>query len=134
MKIEGSVAVVSGGASGLGAGVVRMLVAGGGRVACLDRNESAGRALLDEMGPSCTFRPVDITHPAQVEQACTAAVEAHGNPNLLVHCAGIAPVKRLLARDGSVYPLELFRAVMDVNVVGTFDVIRNGAPRRAARE
>src|SRR5579864_6723634 len=115
MDVAGSVAVVSGGASGLGAGVVRMLVAGGGRVACIDRDEDAGRALVAETGSACTFHPADITNPSQVAGACAAAVEAHGDPNLLVNCAGIAPVRRFLSRDGSVYPLEQFREVMDVN-------------------
>ncbi len=134
MEVAGSVAVVSGGASGLGAGVVRMLVAGGGRVACLDSDEAAGRALVDEMGPSCTFHSCDITDPGQVAQACAAAVDAQGDPNLLVNCAGIAPVQRFLGRDGTVYPLEQFRRVMEVNVIGTFDVIRNVVPRMASRE
>jgi len=134
MEVAGSVAVVSGGASGLGAGVVRMLVAGGGRVACLDRDEDAGRVLVEEMGPSCTFHSSDITDPGQVAQACAAAFESHGDPNLLVNCAGIAPVRRFLTREGDVYPLEQFREVMEVNVMGTFDVIRNVAPRIASRE
>jgi 3-hydroxyacyl-CoA dehydrogenase/3-hydroxy-2-methylbutyryl-CoA dehydrogenase len=134
MDVQGSVAVVSGGASGLGAGVVRMLVAGGGRVACIDRDEEAGRALVEEVGSACTFHAADITDPDQVTEACAAAVDAHGEPNLLVNCAGIAPVQRLLGRDGTVYPLEQFRTVMEVNVIGTFDVIRNVAPRMAARQ
>jgi 3-hydroxyacyl-CoA dehydrogenase/3-hydroxy-2-methylbutyryl-CoA dehydrogenase len=134
MEVEGSVAVVSGGASGLGAGVVRMLVEGGGRVACLDRDQEAGLALVDEVGPAVTFHAADITDPGQVTEACAAAVEAQGDPNVLVNCAGIAPVQRLLSRDGTVYPLEQFRQVMEVNVIGTFDVIRNVAPRMATRE
>ncbi len=134
MQVAGSVAVVSGGASGLGAGVVRMLVAGGGRVACLDRDEDAGRALVEEVGPSCTLHVTDITDPGQVARACAAAFEAHGDPSVLVNCAGIAPVRRFLTRAGDVYPLEQFREVMEVNVIGTFDVIRNVAPRMASRE
>ncbi len=134
MEVEGSVAVVSGGASGLGAGVVRMLVEGGGRVACLDRDQEAGLALVEEIGPACTFHAADITDPGQVAEACAAAADTHGDPNLLVNCAGIAPAQRFLSRDGTVYPLEQFRQVMEVNVIGTFDVIRNIAPRMAARE
>lgn len=134
MDVPGCVAVVSGGASGLGAGVVRMLAEGGARVAILDRDAGAGQALAAEMGPTSTFHQADITNPGQLAEACAAASDAHGDPNLLVNCAGIAPVRRFLTRDGTVYPLEEFRQVIDVNVVGTFDVIRNVAPRMAARE
>jgi 3-hydroxyacyl-CoA dehydrogenase/3-hydroxy-2-methylbutyryl-CoA dehydrogenase len=121
------VGVVTGGASGLGAGVVRMLVDGGGRAVILDRSESAGAELAAELGRRAAFVPCDVTDDEQVADAIAAAADAFGRIDVLVSSAGISPAARVVNRDGVPFPLELFRAGIDVNLVGLFDVLRHVA-------
>lgn len=135
MLVQGAVGVVTGGASGLGEGVIRMLAARGGRGIIFDLPSSKGADLVAELGPDTVrFVPVDITDPAQVTAATEAAGEAFGRVDLLVSCAGISSAKRMLKRDGEVHPLEHFRAHVDVNLVGLFDVVRNIVPVMARNE
>lgn len=124
MRVAGSVGVVTGGASGLGEGVVRMLVTGGGSAVIVDRPQSDGAALARELGPAASFVGCDITDSAQVEEAVSAAAAAFGRVDLLVSSAGISPAARVVARDGTPFPLDVFRAGIDVNLVGLFDVLR----------
>lgn len=131
MKLPGSVALVSGGASGLGAATVRRLAQGGAKVVIVDRDEARGQALAEELGQ--TFVKTDVTDGAQVEAAVTAASDA-GSLRVVVSCAGVGWASRTLDKTGKPHDLELFKTVVGVNLVGTFNVLRLGAAAIAKTE
>ena len=122
MNIQHQSALVTGGASGLGAATARELARRGARVAVLDRNAEGAKALAAEIGGigvGC-----DITSTDSVTQALAAARAAHGSARILMNIAGIGTAKRILGKDGSPAPLEDFQRVVDVNLVGTYNVTR----------
>jgi 3-hydroxyacyl-CoA dehydrogenase / 3-hydroxy-2-methylbutyryl-CoA dehydrogenase len=124
MRIEGAVGLVTGGASGLGEAVVRMLVASGARAAILDRPASDGGALADELGSAAEFFALDVRHPDEVEAAVRGAVMHFGHLDVTVNCAGVAPRADVLGHGGELHPLRTFRLAVDVNLVGLFDIVR----------
>jgi NAD(P)-dependent dehydrogenase (short-subunit alcohol dehydrogenase family) len=124
MKLSGSVALVTGGASGLGAATVRRLVAGGARVVIVDRDEARGTALATELGQ--TFAKADVTNGDEVA-AAVAQAETLGSLRVVVSCAGVGWAARTLDKTGKPHDLELFRTVVAVNLIGTFNVLRLGA-------
>jgi len=132
MQLQGQAALVTGGASGLGAETARQLVQAGARVSILDVNMEAAQALADEL--RCHAARCDITDSASVEAALDAAQEANGAPRILINCAGIGGAKRMVGKDGSPMPLEDFSRIVNVNLIGTFNVIRLTAARMAAAE
>ena len=128
MKIENTVAVVTGGASGLGEAVVRAVLQGGGKAAILDLNEDKGAALAAELGPAALFRKVDVTDEAALTSALEAASAALGAITLSVSCAGIAIAEKTLGRDGP-HRLSSFSKVVDINLIGSFNLARLVAER-----
>ncbi|MGO1543052.1 MAG: 3-hydroxyacyl-CoA dehydrogenase [Gulosibacter sp.] len=132
MDIDGSVAVVTGGASGLGAATARMLSARGVRVVLLDLPTSQGAEAATELGNDALFIPADVTSEADVQHAVDAAASL-GPLRILVNCAGIATPGKTLGREGPL-PLEQFDRVLKVNVSGTFNVIRLVASRMLDHE
>jgi len=132
MQLQGQAALVTGGASGLGAETARQLVQAGARVSILDVNMEAAQALADEL--RCHAARCDITDSASVTAALDAAQEANGVPRILINCAGIGGAKRMVGKDGSPMPLEDFSRIINVNLIGTFNVIRLAAARMAAAE
>jgi NAD(P)-dependent dehydrogenase (short-subunit alcohol dehydrogenase family) len=132
MQLQGQAALVTGGASGLGAQTVRELAAQGAKVAILDVNLEAAQALAAEVGGVAVR--CDICDSASVEAALRSAAEVHGPARILVNCAGIGGAKRLVGRDGSAMPLEDFSRVINVNLIGTFNVIRLAAAQMVAAE
>ena len=132
MNVDASlVAVVTGGASGLGAGTVRRLRAAGATVTSLDLGSSDGAAAARAEGAD--FLACDVTDADEVAGAVAAAVAAHGAPGLVVNCAGIAPAARTVGRAGPHDP-ALFARVVAVNLVGTFLVASGFAAHMVARE
>ena len=127
MKIQGQAAIVTGGASGLGAATARELVGRGAKVAILDRNGAGAQALAAEIGPAALGIECDITSAASVEQALAAARAAHGPARLLMNIAGIGTARRIVGKDGAAAPLEDFRRVVEVNLIGTYNVTRLAA-------
>jgi 3-hydroxyacyl-CoA dehydrogenase/3-hydroxy-2-methylbutyryl-CoA dehydrogenase len=127
MKVEGSVGLVTGGASGLGEGVVRMLAGNGGRAAIFDLPSSNGAALVEELGDAVEFFPVDITDSDAVERGVAAVVERFGRIDLLMNCAGISSGQRVVGRDRVPHSLAHFRKHVEVNLIGLFDVLRHVA-------
>ena len=122
MNIQGQAAIVTGGASGLGAQTARELAKRGAKVAVFDRNAEGAQAVAAEIGGigiGC-----DITSSESVIKALNAAREAHGTARILMNIAGIGTAKRLIGKDGTPMPLEDFRRVIEVNLIGTFNVIR----------
>ncbi len=124
MKLQGAVALVTGGASGLGAATVRRLVAAGAKAVIVDRDEERGNALAGELGQ--TFAKADVTDPAQIE-AAVAQASALGPLRVVVSCAGVGWAARTLDKTGKPHDLDLFKTVVGINLVGTFNVLRIGA-------
>ena len=133
MRIEGTGAVITGGASGLGAAAGRELVAAGGRVALLDLPSSPGEKTAGELGSAAIFCACDVTEEEQVQAAVEQAVQAFGEIRIDVNCAGIGWAQRTVTRDGP-HALAPFRKVLEVNAIGTFNAIRIAADRMAKNE
>jgi NAD(P)-dependent dehydrogenase (short-subunit alcohol dehydrogenase family) len=127
MKIHGQAAIVTGGASGLGAATARELASRGAKVAILDRNGAGAQALATEIGAGAIGIECDITSADSVTQALAAAAAAHGAARLLMNIAGIGTARRIVGKDGVAAPLEDFRRVVEVNLVGTYNVTRLAA-------
>lgn len=123
MQLEGAVGLVTGGASGLGAATVRALFARGAKVVIADRDEPRGTALAKELGEGCAFVAANVTDAAAVQRAIDTAV-ALGPLRIAVSCAGVGWAARTLDKEGKPHDLELFRKVVEVNLFGTFDVMR----------
>ena len=121
MEITGQAAIVTGGASGLGAATARALAAAGAKVAVLDVNEKAAAEVANEIGGLAIA--CDVTSSEGVETALKKAAAAHGAARILVNCAGIGPAKRIVGRDGPM-PLAEFERVIGVNLIGTFNCLR----------
>ncbi|HEX7684704.1 MAG TPA: SDR family NAD(P)-dependent oxidoreductase [Trinickia sp.] len=135
MEAKGQAAIVTGAASGLGAQTARALAAAGARITLLDVNESALQALVEELGRDVAQAArCDITDAGSVEAALDAGERAHGIARVLVNCAGIGGAKRLVGRDGNAMPQEDFARIVNVNLLGTFNVIRLAAARMTRAE
>jgi 3-hydroxyacyl-CoA dehydrogenase/3-hydroxy-2-methylbutyryl-CoA dehydrogenase len=134
MEVKGSVAVVTGGASGLGLGVARRFLDNSASVAILDVNEARGNEVTAGLGDRARFMVCDVADPESVSVAIAAVRETFGRIEVLVNAAGIAPAQRVLSRDGVMFDLELFRLVVSINLIGMFDVIRNVAAVMAGNE
>ena len=120
------VAIVTGGASGLGEACVRRLVARGDRVVIADLNESRGAALVVELGAAARFARTDVADEASVGVAVEMAVREFGGLHACVQCAGMVHGEKILGRAG-VHALETFAKVVRINLVGTFNVLRLAA-------
>jgi len=124
MKIEAAGAVVSGGASGLGEATVRRLHAGGAQVVIADVNPEKGEALASELG--IEFVQCDVREEDQVQAAVDKAAEAEGGLRIAVSCAGTGIPIKVASRKGP-HPLEAFKVLVDINLVGTFNLMRLAA-------
>lgn len=121
MNVEKTAAIVTGGASGLGAATARALAARGARVAVLDRNGAAAAAVAAEIGGIAVA--CDVTDEAAVLAAIARSREAHGPLRIVVHCAGIGTAGRIVGRNGPM-PQNDFEHVIRINLFGTFNVMR----------
>jgi NAD(P)-dependent dehydrogenase (short-subunit alcohol dehydrogenase family) len=131
MELAGQAAVITGGASGLGAATAEALVRAGAHVALVDRNEAAVQAMaarIGSLGVAC-----DVTDAASAEAAFATARAAHGPVRILVNCAGIADAGRIVGRDGPL-PLAAFTKVINVNLIGTFNMLRLAAAEMGTLE
>lgn len=133
MEINGKVAVVTGGASGIGEGVVRALVAKGARVAIFDLNEAAGRKLVDELGGAALFAGVNVADEASVAAGVAQTMQAFGAIHICVNCAGISSAHKTLGKEGP-FPLAAWNKVISVNLTGSFNVLRLCAEQMAKNE
>lgn len=134
MNIGESVVFVTGGASGLGEGVARMTVEAGGQVVIVDLPSSAGLRLAQELGSAAVFVAADVAASDEVAAAVSAAIETFGTIHVVVNCAGICPAARVVDRHGRACSLESFRRAVEVNLIGTFDVLRQCAAVMARNE
>ena len=121
MNVEGQAAIVTGGASGLGAATARMLAENGAKVAIFDLNEDSGNAIAKETGG--IFSACDVSEERSVQNGINTAKEAHGAARILVNCAGIGYAARVVGRKGP-HDYGLFSKVISVNLMGTFNVTR----------
>jgi NAD(P)-dependent dehydrogenase (short-subunit alcohol dehydrogenase family) len=124
MQLTGCVALVTGGASGLGAATVRRLASGGAKVVIADRDEARGQALATELGQ--TFAKLDVAKAPEVEAALAIAAGL-GPLRVVVQCAGVGWASRTLDKTGKPHALELFEQVIAVNLTGHFNVLRLAA-------
>ncbi len=124
MDVANQSAVVTGGASGLGGASARALAAAGAKVAVLDVNADGARAMADEIGG--VGLACDVTDPKAVERTLAEVRDAIGAPRVLVNCAGIGVAERIVGRDGPM-ALENFARVININLIGTFNVMRLAA-------
>jgi NAD(P)-dependent dehydrogenase (short-subunit alcohol dehydrogenase family) len=129
MEIKDAVAVVTGGASGLGLATTKRLLDRGAQVVVLDLR---GEDVVRELGDRAHFAQADVTDEAAVGSALDAA-EKMGTLRIVVNCAGTGNAIRVLSKDG-VFPLNAFRKIVDINLVGTFNVLRLAAERIAKTE
>lgn len=132
MDIVNCAAIVTGGASGLGAATATMLAEAGAKVAIFDLNETIGTetaARIDGI-----FCNVDVSDEASVGGALAAAETAHGTARILVNCAGVAPAIRIVNKDGVAHPLAAYRKAIEINLIGTFNMIAQFAARLIAGE
>ena len=127
MQLADSGAIVSGGASGLGEATVRALHAGGAHVVIADLNAEKGKALAAELGERAGFAETNVTDEAAV-QAAVDAVEAPNGLRVAVGCAGIGWAQRVTGKQGP-HPVDLFRNVVEVNLIGMFNLMRLAATR-----
>tara|TARA_R110001592_G_scaffold61158_22_gene186287 strand:+ start:16700 stop:17470 length:771 start_codon:yes stop_codon:yes gene_type:complete len=130
MDIKGKVAVVSGGASGMGLEIVKRLLSLGAKAAIFDMNAVAGEAVVAEFGDSVMFADVNVTSEESVQAGVNATMEAFGAIHICVNCAGIATGSKTLGRDGP-FPLDLWQKTLAVNLTGTFNVLRLCAEQMA---
>ena len=133
MQLRDSVFLVTGGASGLGAATARMVAGAGGRVVIADLKEGEGAALAASIGAHARFVRCDVTDEASAAAAVRAAVDGFGGLHGLVNCAGIVHAERIVGKDGP-HTLAGFRRAVDINLVGTFNLIRLAAQAMAAAE
>lgn len=127
MITEAIPAIVTGGASGLGAATARTLAEGGAKVTIFDLNAEAGRALADSIGGA--FLQVNVTDAEAVAGALEEAEGLHGKARILVNCAGIGPPNKVIGKDGQPLALELFQKIIAINLIGTFNVMSKFAAR-----
>ncbi len=132
MELNAVGAIVSGGASGLGEATARELAAAGATVAVADLNEAQGKAVADAIGG--IFVRTDVADEQSVQAAVDAAASAGPPLRVVVSCAGIGWAARTVARDGTPHDLAAYRKVIDINLIGTFNLMRIGAAAVARTE
>jgi NAD(P)-dependent dehydrogenase (short-subunit alcohol dehydrogenase family) len=133
VEINGNVALVTGAASGLGAATARRLHAQGASIVLADLSTEAGAAISGELGPNTLFVRCDVTSEDDVAAAVAAGAEL-GRLAMSVHCAGGGIAGRTVGRDGTPHALEAFRRTVELNLVGTFNVLRLAAAQMATNE
>jgi NAD(P)-dependent dehydrogenase (short-subunit alcohol dehydrogenase family) len=132
MKLNGTAAIVSGGASGLGEATVRELASGGSKVVIADLNSERGKALADEVGG--VFARTDVSDAESVRAAVDVAASIGAPLRYVVSCAGIGWAERTVGRDGEPHDRAAFGKVIDVNLIGTFNLMSIGAAAVAKTE
>ena len=123
MQLQDKTIFVTGGASGLGAACAKLLIQSGANVAIADLNGEAGNALAKELGNAALFQETNVTEEASVQNAVQNARERFGGLHGVINCAGIGAASKVIGRDGPL-KLEVFTRVINVNLIGTFNVIR----------
>ncbi|MBO6774343.1 MAG: SDR family NAD(P)-dependent oxidoreductase [Marinibacterium sp.] len=121
MNVYGLAAIVTGGASGLGGATADMLAANGAKVTIFDLNEDMGQEKAAAIGGH--FVKVNVADEAEVEAGVASAAEKHGTARVLVNCAGIGAPSKVIDREGNPVPLKTFSTIINVNLIGSFNVL-----------
>ncbi|MFB6467053.1 3-hydroxyacyl-CoA dehydrogenase [Cytobacillus sp. Hz8] len=133
MKMNHLYALVTGGASGLGEATVRNIVKNGGKVAILDLSDAKGNQIVEELGENVILIKTNVTSEEEVQQAIDRAVTHFGSINAVVNCAGIGIAEKTVSRNKA-HSLDHFKKVIEVNLIGTFNVIRLAAEKFVENE
>jgi NAD(P)-dependent dehydrogenase (short-subunit alcohol dehydrogenase family) len=133
LRVENSTFFVTGGGSGLGAATALLLAENGAQVVLADVDEESGEQMASQIGNGAKFIRTDVTDEASVQDALDSVVETFGSLSGVVNCAGIGPAARVVGKKG-VHDLGLFTRTVEINLVGTFNVIRLAAVRLAGNE
>lgn len=133
MDLKEKVAVITGGASGLGRATVKRFVANGAKAAIFDMNEEKGQQLVDELGDSVIFCNVNVTSEESVQAGIAATMEAFGAVHICCNYAGTGNAMRTMGKKGP-FPLDAFNMIIQINLVGTFNVLRLCAEKMADNE
>ncbi len=128
MDLNQATAIITGGASGLGEACARLLTQNGGKALLVDLAQEKGEALAAELGDAALYAQADVTDPDTVQAAVDKAVDNFGAVNVLINCAGIGNPAKVVGKDGPM-DLNLFSKVIQVNLIGTFNVIRLAAAK-----
>lgn len=135
MDIQGKTAIITGGASGLGQATAKALVEKGANVILFDLNEEASIATCNELGnDKAIYAIVDVTDEDSVANGISKAKAAFGELHIVVNCAGIGPPSKVIDREGNPLPLEKFKQIININLFGTFNVLRLAAAEMAKNE
>ena len=134
MEIKGKVAVVTGGASGLGEATTRRLHSLGAKVAIFDLNEDRANTVIAELGEGVNFYKVNVADEANAIEAIDKVVADFGAIHICLNYAGIGSAAKTIDRDGNPFPLDMFKQVIDVNLIGTFNILRLAAEKMALNE
>lgn len=133
MQIQDSVAIITGGASGLGEATLREFVSKGGKAVILDLNEERGNAIVSELGDAVRFQKTNVADEAEVQAAIEVA-KSMGTLRVAVSCAGVGWAARTIKRDGTPHDFNLFKKVIEINLVGTYNVLRLAASAMSQNE
>lgn len=133
MDINNKVAIVTGGASGLGFATVAQLLQKGAKVVIFDVNEELAKQVTQEFGDNVAYEIVSVTDESSVHKAIQQTVERLGAIHICVNCAGIAPPQKTVGKSGAM-PLENFKKVIDINLIGTFNTLRLAAAEMAKND
>ncbi len=126
MDISGKVALITGGASGLGLATAEKLLECGSKVMLVDLNEENVKKSADNLGDSTSYSVANVTDEDSVKECVANTVETFGGIHIVVNCAGIGSASKTVGKDGA-HPLEYFKMVVDINLTGTFNVLRLAA-------
>lgn len=132
MEINGVAAIVTGGGSGLGAATAKLLAMRGAKVAILDRDRAAGERTAAESG--ALFAECDVAGDASVKAALDVAEAKHGIARILINCAGVSDLVKTVDEGGVAHPLDVFRRIIDINLIGTFNTLSQFAARLCAAD
>ncbi len=135
MKIDNTIAVISGGASGLGSATADFFVEKGLKVALFDLNDEAGADKVAQLGAeNALFVKVDVTSSESVAEGIAKTMERFGAIHVCINCAGIAPAKKVLDREGKAMPLTDFTKAININLIGSFNLASQAAEQMAKNE
>ena len=126
MDISGKVALITGGASGLGLATAKKLLSSGAKVMLVDLNEDNAKAASESLGNQSSYSIANVTEEDSVQNSINTTKERFGAIHIVVNCAGIGSASKTVGKDGA-HPLDYFKVVIDINLIGTFNVLRLAA-------
>lgn len=127
MKLDMVRAVVTGGGSGMGRATAEAIVKAGGKVCIVDYYQDRCEETAAALGGAACFERADVSDPKRADEIVSRAAAKFGYVNVVVNCAGVGSGNRILPREGGVFPLETFKRVLDINLIGTFNYLCYGA-------